>query len=68
MRYFIFFYKCQSQSGSMYGQYGNWSKTLPSNTFVAKEVAKSSGFKAGQVNILSFNEVTADDYNSFFDK
>lgn len=52
----------------MYGQYGNWSKTLPSNTFVAKEVAKSSEFKAGQVNILSFNEVTADDYNSFFDK
>lgn len=69
MRWFIFFYRCENQRCNMYGQYGNWSEKLLSNTFVSEQVALNHDeFTAGQVSILSFNEVSESDYNNFFDK
>lgn len=69
MRYFIFFYRCQNESHTMYGQYGFKAEKLPPLPAICEGVALTdTDFTAGQVAILGFNEVSKDDYNSFFDK
>ena len=69
VRFFIFFYKCEDINSHMYGQYGTWSKTLPNNMYVSEQVSISNNeYKASEVNILSFNEVSEVDYNNFFNK
>lgn len=70
MRHFIFFYKLQNQSGHAYGQYGVWSEKLPSQSFICDEIIKQAVdfYLSREVNILGFNEVSEDDYNSYFDK
>ena len=66
MRYFIFFYKCQNTTSSQYGQRGYYGKSLPSLRKVSELVEDSSAYSKSQVNILSFNEVTEEDYGNFF--
>ena len=68
MRYFIFFYKCQDSHSMQQGQQGVAGKKLPSSKHVKMAVSNNNTYSPDQCNILSFNEVSEEDYNSFFDK
>jgi hypothetical protein len=66
MRHFIFFYKRSNNKSHQYGTCGVHSETLPKARDVFKSLANTSDFKEGDCAILSYNEVTEEDYESFF--
>jgi hypothetical protein len=68
MRYFIFFYKCASNQSSQYGEQGLVSEELPSSKHIRQCIGIHTGYNPSQCAILSFNEVSKQDYNIFFDK
>ena len=66
MRYFIFFYRCEDKFSHQYGQQGYYSDTLPSFLDIFNMVAESSDYSEEEVNILSYNEVSEEDYYNYF--
>ena len=68
MRYFIFFYKCQDSHSMQHGQQGVAGKKFPSSKHVRMAVSNNNTYSPDQCSILGFNEVSEEDYNSFFDK
>ena len=67
MRYFIFFYKCRNRNSTQYIQAGHIGTKLPSSKSMQHEVSNDS-YSYGDCNMLSFNEVSEEDFNSFFDR
>ena len=68
MRHFIFFYKLTDSTSHQYGNCGYHSEKLPSMKGLCKFITKEGEFAEGQCAILGYNEVTEEDYKSFFDK
>ena len=68
MRHFIFFYKLTDSSGHLYGECGYHSENLPSSKVLSEYITKEGSFTKGQCAILSYNEITEEDYKSFFDE
>ena len=67
MRYFIFFYKCQDIHSIQHGQQGVIGKKFPSSKIIKIAISDNNTYLPDQCDILSFNEVSEEDYNSFFD-
>jgi hypothetical protein len=68
MRYFIFFYRCQNRTSTQYIERGHVGTKLPSTNFMQRIISDGNNYNFGQCAILSFNEVSEEDYNSFFSK
>jgi hypothetical protein len=68
MRYFIFFYKNTDSTSHQYGNCGWHSEKLPRHSDVCDFATRHGGYAAKQCNLLGYNEVTEEDYDSFFDK
>jgi hypothetical protein len=64
-RFFIFNYKLITNTTFSYGNYGLKSKVLPPLTSTSEAIAKVEDCKAEEVAILSFNEVSSEDFKSF---
>ena len=68
MRYFIFFFKCESQTSHQSGNIGHYCESMPSVTKVQKIISDRMGkYTPDQSTIIGFNEVSKDDYCGFFD-
>ena len=68
MRHFIFFYKLTDSTSSQYGNCGFHSEKLPRHSDVCRFAAKHGSYAESECNLLGYNEVTEEDYNSFFEK
>jgi hypothetical protein len=68
MRYFIFFYRCQDYKSIQYGEQGYIGECLPSSAIISVFISDNTGFTPPKCALLSFNEVSKQDYNSFFEK
>jgi hypothetical protein len=68
MRYFIFFYRCQDSQSTQYGQQGVAGKKFPTSKLISVAISDNNTYLPSQCTILGFNEVSEEDYNSFFDK
>jgi hypothetical protein len=68
MRHFIFFYKRSNNESHQYGTCGMHSEWLPKAKDVFKSIAGTSDYTEGDCAIISYNEVTEEDYVSFFGK
>jgi hypothetical protein len=66
MRYFIFFYRCQDEKSKQYGEQGYIGEILPSSAVISKFIADNTRYTPNKCALLSFNEVSEQDYNSFF--
>jgi hypothetical protein len=68
MRYFIFFFMCQNGRATQHGQQGVAGKKLPRSELIIAAISDNNTYLPSQCAILGFNEVSEEDYNSFFDK
>tara|TARA_R110000787_G_scaffold278892_1_gene388838 strand:+ start:426 stop:647 length:222 start_codon:yes stop_codon:yes gene_type:complete len=68
MRHFIFFYKNMDNTSHQYGNCGWHSEKLPRHSDVYAFATKDVRYTESQCNLLGYNEVTKEDYNSFFEK
>mgnify|MGYP003654556786 CR=1 FL=1 len=68
MRHFIFFYKLTNNKSYQYGNCGWHSEKLPRHSDVCHFATKFESYTENQCSLLGYNEVTEEDYDSFFDK
>ena len=68
MRHFIFFYKLTDSTSHQYGNCGFHAEKLPRHSDVCHFATKYNEYAAKQCCLLGYNEVTEEDYDSFFEK